>query len=198
MMTPAAKAKISAAHRGRVHTAQSRLNMSLAHRGKKQSAETIAKRVAKLRGGKMPPRSEEYRERQRQAHLGKPCPEHVKTLVSELHKGKVISEETRRRMSEAQKKVAHLSNFYVDGRCAQRMHERRIASRTLEYQNWRRAVFARDGYVCQSCGQRGGRLNADHIRPWVSHPDLRYEVSNGRTLCAPCHRKTSTFGRRPR
>jgi hypothetical protein len=59
---------------------------------------------------------------------------------------------------------------------------------------WRTAVFQRDDYTCQMCGQRGGRLQADHIKPYATYPDLRWDVSNGRTLCVPCHKKTPTYG----
>ena len=62
-----------------------------------------------------------------------------------------------------------------------------------EYKTWRSSVFNRDNFTCVQCGQRGGPLNADHIMPFSTHPDLRFEVSNGRTLCVPCHRKTPTF-----
>jgi len=60
------------------------------------------------------------------------------------------------------------------------------------YKNWRRYVFERDNYTCQHCNKRGGDLEADHIKPWVDYPDLRYEVDNGRTLCLVCHRKRTS------
>jgi len=59
---------------------------------------------------------------------------------------------------------------------------------------WRTKVFRRDGWTCQDCGARGVRLQADHIKPWSTHPDLRLDLDNGRTLCEPCHRATSTYG----
>lgn len=65
-----------------------------------------------------------------------------------------------------------------------------------EYAAWRAAVFQRDGYKCQHCGVKGGRLNADHIKPFSTHPELRLCVDNGRTLCEPCHRNTPTWGRK--
>lgn len=63
-------------------------------------------------------------------------------------------------------------------------------------QEWRRAVFERDNYSCVSCGARGGRLCADHIKSFSLYPALRFDVDNGRTLCYPCHRKTDNFGYR--
>lgn len=65
-----------------------------------------------------------------------------------------------------------------------------------EYKNWRKAVFERDHYTCQECGGTKIELNADHIKPWAFFPELRFELSNGRTLCVPCHRKTDTWGNR--
>jgi 5-methylcytosine-specific restriction endonuclease McrA len=61
------------------------------------------------------------------------------------------------------------------------------------YKAWRLAVFERDHYTCVWCDQRGGMLNADHIKPFSSHPRLRFTLSNGRTLCVPCHKKTSSY-----
>ncbi len=66
------------------------------------------------------------------------------------------------------------------------------------YAEWRSAVFARDNYICQICGDRGGKLHADHILPFSTHPDKRLDVDNGRTLCQQCHFKTDTWGGRAR
>lgn len=67
---------------------------------------------------------------------------------------------------------------------------------------WRTLVFKRDDYTCQQCGERGGKLNADHIIPKWADTALIYTLSNGRTLCYACHRQTDTYGwkapKRPR
>ena len=52
---------------------------------------------------------------------------------------------------------------------------------------WSKAVIARDDYTCQDCGKRGGKLHAHHIKRWSDFPELRFELSNGTTLCPPCH-----------
>jgi predicted restriction endonuclease len=58
------------------------------------------------------------------------------------------------------------------------------ASRT--YQVWRKAVLKRDMYRCQKCGSRLN-LHVHHILPFSKYPELRFEVTNGITLCAGCH-----------
>ncbi|MCK4827669.1 HNH endonuclease [bacterium] len=65
---------------------------------------------------------------------------------------------------------------------------RRLRS-SKEYALWREAVFKRDNWTCIFCGQRGERLNADHIKPFALFPELRFAIDNGRTLCEDCHRK---------
>lgn len=76
--------------------------------------------------------------------------------------------------------------------------EHRKIRTSREYARWRKAVFERDDYTCQSCGTRGGELHADHIKSFADHPDLRLDINNGRTLCAPCHRKTPNYAGRGR
>ncbi len=64
---------------------------------------------------------------------------------------------------------------------------RQTAMSRFDYIEWRNAIYKRDGFVCQICNKIGGILNADHIKPWIDFPELRYEISNGRTLCKECH-----------
>jgi len=63
-----------------------------------------------------------------------------------------------------------------------------------KYIEWREIVFKRDGWKCQICPQIGGKLHADHIKPFAYYPELRFDINNGRTLCVSCHKKTETYG----
>lgn len=65
---------------------------------------------------------------------------------------------------------------------------------TRKYQEWRQAVLEKDGHTCKGCGNRGGDLQAHHVKSSALFPQLRFEVNNGEALCAPCHRETENFG----
>jgi len=65
--------------------------------------------------------------------------------------------------------------------------ERHKAMKQLEYIEWRKKIFERDDYTCRNCGERGGKINADHIKKWSLHPELRLDLNNGQTLCKDCH-----------
>lgn len=63
-----------------------------------------------------------------------------------------------------------------------------IIRNSLEYREWRLKVFIRDKFTCILCGDdRGGNLEADHIKRLSKFPHLAFVISNGRTLCKKCH-----------
>lgn len=72
---------------------------------------------------------------------------------------------------------------------------------SYEYMRWRLAVYKRDNFTCVLCGYisknvRPADINADHIKSFANYPEHRFDISNGRTLCIPCHRKTDSYGRK--
>lgn len=80
---------------------------------------------------------------------------------------------------------------YIHGKCNDNLLFR--ASR--EYRNWVLAVFKRDNFTCVLCNDNSGsNLQADHIKDFALYPDLRLEITNGRTLCKECHKKTDNYG----
>lgn len=62
-----------------------------------------------------------------------------------------------------------------------------LARNSPAARGWRSAVFRRDKFTCQDCSQLGGRLHAHHLLPWAANPAVRFDVSNGKTLCVTCH-----------
>jgi 5-methylcytosine-specific restriction endonuclease McrA len=60
------------------------------------------------------------------------------------------------------------------------------------YTQWRKDVLKRDKYKCMmpNCKNRS-RLQVHHIKRWANASYLRYELSNGITLCSACHKSIS-------
>lgn len=57
-----------------------------------------------------------------------------------------------------------------------------------EYKIWRNAVFVRDNFTCQCCGDdSGGNLESHHIENFSTNEELRFDIENGITLCNKCH-----------
>jgi len=57
-----------------------------------------------------------------------------------------------------------------------------------QYKKWRISVYQRDKFMCQwpNCNSKF-KLNAHHIKNWANYPGLRFEISNGITLCKYHH-----------
>ena len=96
-----------------------------------------------------------------------------------------LTEDARRIMSEIKKGERH-PNW--KGGVSKEWH---LIRKRIEYKLWRGAIFARDNWTCQECGQRGGRLNAHHIKSFAQYPELRFAIDNGITLCLKCHRESN-------
>lgn len=67
------------------------------------------------------------------------------------------------------------------------MTDRRYS--TSAWQRLRKAVLARDGYVCQIRGARCTHVatTCDHIQPVSERPDLFWEPANLRAACRRCN-----------
>lgn len=65
--------------------------------------------------------------------------------------------------------------------------ERELRRSLRANKEWRKAVYERDDYTCQCCGNRGGEINAHHILNFADNPDVRTDIQNGITLCKGCH-----------
>ena len=147
-------------------SAEHRRKISKAGKGKHQSPNTEWKK------GFTPPGSILFEKGRIAPNKGVPLTEEVKIKLRKALKGRKVWNKGLGNKTPLNKKIR----------------------KSLRYKRWRHAVFKRDNWTCVWCQERGGELNADHIKPFAYFPELRFKISNGRTLCKPCHRKTDTYG----
>lgn len=60
-------------------------------------------------------------------------------------------------------------------------------NQSSKVKKWAYDIYKKDSFICQLCNKRGGNLNAHHLNAWNSHPDERFGIDNGVTLCTKCH-----------
>lgn len=61
------------------------------------------------------------------------------------------------------------------------------SNRSNKQHKWATAVISRDHATCQRCDATGVELHAHHLKSFKDHPELRWDVANGETLCFRCH-----------
>lgn len=134
----------------------------------------------------------QHRDKIRQTLIGRPVSDATKQKISKANTGRPKTKETLLKMSLAMrgKNSGPESHLWKGGITP--INEK--IRKSPEYKLWRKAVFERDNYTCTTCMVRGVTIHADHIKPFCLFPELRFSVENGRTLCVPCHRNTSTWG----
>lgn len=94
--------------------------------------------------------------------------------------GYVPSEETRKKISESHK--GERNYLWISDR-TQLKDDHKDRGGQL-HREWSLNVKNRDGWKCKiSNGDCSGRLEAHHILGWKSYPELRYQITNGITLC---------------
>ena len=171
--------------------------------GRKQSKEHIANRTKAWMASSAPIKLKNRFIELNKSRTGQSLPDEQKKAISNSLKGKRNSLGCKRSLVFRQNLSEYWKdnpnhNHWIDGMGAERTSKRHKEMGRLPYRIWREAVFKRDDFTCVHCGKRGGNLNADHMKPYSTHPKLRYAVDNGQTLCRECHIKTPTFGCRAR
>jgi len=119
--------------------------------------------------------------------MGKKLTKEHKENIGKGHQGKKrapFSEQWKTNMSNAR---IGINNPNWRGGISNKCHRIRTSR---EYRLWREAVYARDAWTCQKCGDdTGGNLNAHHIKNFSEYPELRFAIDNGITFCEKCHIK---------
>lgn len=103
-------------------------------------------------------------------------------------KNRSVSFETRKKISLNSPFKGENHPNWKGGISKKNKDFRNVFMQTVEYKFWRDSVYKRDKYTCQICGDnKGGNLNANHIKRFSDYPKLRLDVNNGITLCKECH-----------
>lgn len=110
-------------------------------------------------------------------HCGEDFSQRGTEAISEFRKRKFCSMECAKHGQKRLEGEAH--PLY---RASSRRNDRRG-----KHGSWARAVISRDMATCQHCGAKDTVLHAHHIKPFREYPELRWELTNGITLCFHCH-----------
>lgn len=124
----------------------------------------------------------EWTEANRNWHLGRSLSEETKARVSANTVMFFFEHpEVREFLSTNQRGSRH---WNWKGGKTEAIH---LLRHSTEYEEWRLAVYARDGWSCRMCGSKE-QIIAHHILPFRDYPLIRFSVDNGVTLCRACHK----------
>lgn len=112
-------------------------------------------------------------------------------LLKAWNKGLHVSGNSGHKRSEESKKKVSGENCYRWIKDRTKLKGYNLDNedrRSPIYTNWRKQVWLRDNFKCKIANPDcKGRIEAHHILGWVDHPELRFNINNGITLCHAHH-----------
>jgi hypothetical protein len=189
------------------HTEEAKKKMSLAKKGRKLTEEHKNKISLKGKGRKL---TTEHKEILRQYMKNRVVSEATKQKLRDYNTGRKLTKEHKDKIRNSMVgKIAGDKNPAWKGGVNSLILQIRSSYKSRQ---WRSDCFYRDDFTCQRCGNRGGKLQVDHIEAFSlifyrnkikSLQDALdceefWNINNGRTLCTGCHRKTESYGKNTR
>ena len=108
-----------------------------------------------------------------------------------LGKSWIPSKEWRKKQAELHKGE---KSYLWKGGAMKNYSEMEKIRKSIEYKSLLKNRMEFDDYRCMDCGERGGKLEVNHILEFSKYSRLRMEFNNLETLCKSCHRvKTNAF-----
>ena len=179
----------------------------MSKKGEKCPEETKRK-ISEAQKGKPRPILSKEKEIQRRLKIikaltGHPCSKETRRKIGEANRGskngcygRPLSKKERLHLSN---KLRGVNAPNWKGGISLLTHRIRDS---FHYRQWRSDIYTRDDFICQECGQRGGRLNAHHIKSFSSilqfyeittlkealECEELWNINNGITLCKKCHK----------
>ena len=134
--------------------------------GWKLSAEQNAKKSERMKGKSPHVWTKESREKARLSKLGT-----KQSLETIMKRGILLKGEAN-------------PNYIKDRTQLKKFNDAAKDRRSYAYTNWRNQIWLRDNFKCKISNEEcEGRIEAHHILGYTAHPELRYVVNNGITLC---------------
>ena len=208
LYTKESNEKISLARKGMKLSEEHINNLSKSHMGYEVSEET-RKKISQLNKGRKKP--DYFGKKISKARIGMKFSDKHKENISKAAKGRVGWNKGAGQVNCLNCNFVFnrnsIGNKYCSKKCSSQVLRgenhpmwkggittQNKLERVRFQQTVQKQVLERDNYTCQICGERGGKLQVDHIQSWLEYVELRFSMDNCRTLCMDCH-YLITFGK---
>ena len=204
------KLKLSLAKKGKVFTDEHKANLSKAHKGKIPSNLEMLRTYRKGR-----PLTEEHKKRIGDGQKGKVMSPEARIKIGLAGKGRVPWNKEKGNVTYVCKTCNEefssktKDRIYCSLKCSTQAHSGENNYRYIEdrsklklqterggprHKAWSKDVKKRDNWKCFFKKNCSGKMEAHHILSWKSHPEERFNLSNGVTLCHKHHMEVEHKG----